>query len=99
MLRITTQKIGTGLRLKLDGKLSGPWLAELERAWSELAKPARNGCVIVDITEVTHIDPDGRRLLEQMHQRGVKLTGCGIMIRDIIQQIELSAGASKARPH
>jgi len=98
LLKITIEKTGAALRLKLDGKLSGPWVAELEKAWSELAEAARNGSTIVDLTEVTHIDAEGRRLLAEMHQQGAKLRGCGIMIRDIIEQIELSARASKTKP-
>ena len=33
MLRITTSDIGEKVTLKLEGKLSGPWVEEFERCW------------------------------------------------------------------
>lgn len=95
MLKITVENTGKTIRLQLDGELSGPWVAELERTWSGLAKDALHSCTLIDLTEITHMNAEGRRLLEQMVQQGAKLKGCGIMTRNIIQQIELSAEASK----
>ena len=56
--------------VKLEGKLCGPWVEELQRFWS--ATPA-NHSARVDLEEVTYVDQKGRELLWQMEKQGASL--------------------------
>jgi len=86
MLRITFQEDPEGITVKLEGKLSGPWVEELERSWAE--HPARpSGQVTVDLSDVTYIDPKGKRLLARMMGKGIYLQGTQLMTRYIIDEI------------
>ena len=86
MLRITFQDDLEGTTVKLEGKLSGPWVDELERSWTEHPSDASRQ-VTVDLSDVTYIDPEGKRLLARMMGKGVYLQGTQLMTRYIIDEI------------
>ncbi len=88
MLKITAT-IGEGYqKLVLEGKLTDPWLSELERAWDEMRTPQGAKAVVVDLKDVTVISERGERLLKQMMVDGAKFNCCrGIFTRHVIQRL------------
>jgi len=86
MLRITVDNDGGFCRLKLAGKLRGPWVPEMEKAWrSALCSPAKE--IEIDIKEVTTVDDDGRELLVSMHQAGARLVAQGVEMTALVEEI------------
>jgi hypothetical protein len=69
MLRITMQETGEGVRLLLEGKLGGPWVAEMERAYSASA----GKLIALDLKGLTGADAAGRNLIAYMQRHGVAL--------------------------
>src|SRR6266446_10559736 len=61
MLRITTQNSAEGVHLVLEGKLSGPWVPELARAFREAVSGGTPA--VVDLSGLTGADAAGRDLL------------------------------------
>jgi ABC-type transporter Mla MlaB component len=60
--------------LRLEGRLVGPWVDELERACVEaLAKASSVG---LDLADVSFIDRAGVALLQRLGERGVALRNC-----------------------
>lgn len=92
MLKITIDEKDQLTSIRLEGKLAGPWVGELERVWSASRRKPEGGDfsmdISVDISEVTFIDPEGRQLLARMYGDGVKLRVSGCMNRSIVEQIE-----------
>lgn len=86
MLKITFQDAPGSTKVKLEGKLSGPWVEELERSWTEHS-PRASEHVIIDLSDVTYIDPEGKRLLARMVDRGVCFEGTHLMTRYVIDEI------------
>ncbi len=72
--------------LQVSGRLAEDWVEELEKSWGE-HKTKR-----VDLCGVSFVDPAGRRLLEKMHREGAKFTACGLLVREVVDQI---TGGSK----
>lgn len=66
MLKITLQKSDAGLTFRLDGRLSGEWVAELERVWMEQKRNPSPGKVVLDLREVTFASDKGTSLLKQI---------------------------------
>ena len=86
MLRITVDNDGDFCRLKLAGKLGGPWVPEMEKAWrSALCSPAKE--IEIDIKEVTAVDDDGRKLLTSMHRAGARLVAQGVAMTALLEEI------------
>jgi len=86
MLRITIDPEGGATRLRLEGRLAGPWVEELDRCWRE-AGGAQQDHVVVDLSGVTFIEPEGKELLTRMWQQGVKLHAVGCLTKCIVDEI------------
>lgn len=91
MLRITPRDQDTGLTLVLEGKLAGPWVAELAQAWSSWQGRTDPARAVLDMKGVAFIDEAGRELLARIHDEGAGLVGSGCYVGPIIQSI-LSGG-------
>jgi hypothetical protein len=86
MLRITVHQDGALCRLKLAGRLGGPWVAETEHAWfSALCSTSKR--IEIDMRDVTGVDGAGRELLAVMHQAGAHLVAEGVEMTALIEEI------------
>lgn len=88
MLRITVQTEAGKTVLKLDGKITGPWVKELEGCWEMLRRVQAGKVMVVDLTNVSFINAAGSQLLERMHGEGAELLGEGPLTRSIVEEIE-----------
>lgn len=86
MLRITIQESGQGSTFKLEGKIAGPWVRELEQSWTATAA-APGRAVIIDLSDVTFIDCAGKSLLARMHKSGATLIACSPLNQSIVDEI------------
>lgn len=84
MLRITIQPSSNGTTLKLEGKVSGPWVQDLERFWQRVRENALHRPVRVDMTSVLLVDWDGSRVLKGMQEDGAELMGEDSFIKSMI---------------
>ena len=84
MLRVTVQNETDPKVIRVEGKLAGPAVAELEDCWS---KSLADGPFVVDLRSVTFASADGRDLLTRMHRAGAKLMSSGTMMNAIVEQI------------
>ncbi|MGH9764720.1 MAG: STAS domain-containing protein [Blastocatellia bacterium] len=87
MLRIDIRRDGSATAFVLEGKLVGPWVAELENCWNESAAGVASQ-ISVDLTGVSFIDSKGRDLLAQMRRQGAKLAASGCLTMAIVNAIE-----------
>ena len=62
MLRITLDDGAEKVRLKLEGNLVGPWVAELEEVWQAAQSTLAGRSLSVDVTAVGHVDSAGKYL-------------------------------------
>jgi ABC-type transporter Mla MlaB component len=88
MLRISVQTEGNVTALELEGKLSGPWVAELESCWRAAMAKAAGALIRVHLRAVSYIDAAGKELLAEMHRQGVELLASGCMTRAIVAEIK-----------
>jgi ABC-type transporter Mla MlaB component len=87
MLRISAEAGLQRVTLRLEGRLTGIWVKELEDAWRE-AESTRNGRpLFLDCSAVDHVDQAGEYLLALAAWRGVQLTASGIAMRELCRKI------------
>jgi anti-anti-sigma regulatory factor len=91
VMRITLVPESKPPTLKLEGKLSGPWVNELQHSWNEIRQSDHLPKVAVDLTEVTFVSPEGKQLLEAMFQQGADLRSRSLMTQFILGQIKNNA--------
>ena len=83
MLRIThTQGHDSVLILRLEGKLLGPWVAELARSCDEFTCPPDR--LRLDLSSVTFVDGPGVALLRDLLGRGVSLAACSGLVAELL---------------
>ena len=99
MMKITFCKNSESTMLKLEGKLAGPWVNELEKAWRAFSPTATPEHLVVNLSDVTFVDDDGRKLLAEMHKAGAELIGDGLMTRFTIERIKQGRNGDKSKGH
>jgi anti-anti-sigma regulatory factor len=94
MFRATVEHDGELVTLRIEGRLSGPCLPELENCWRQMMNGNGSRRCVVDLKEVTFISSQGKQLLERLCRAGAQLTGNGLMTRAVVEQITESAGVA-----
>jgi hypothetical protein len=83
MLRITaTRRRDSTPVLRLEGKLVGPWVAELSRVFGDMPYPPAR--LSLDLSAVTFADRAGLELLRDLLRRGAALAGCSGFIAAVL---------------
>ena len=98
MLKITQQRdaASESASFMLEGRLAGPWVAELETCWRQMAVSQR-GRTVIELTGVTFVDAEGKALLIQMWQQGAQLHAVGCLTRCIVEEITKAGRAGSSR--
>ena len=69
MLRISVNQNQKLCIVKLEGKLAGLWVAELERVWLSLLLEMNSTPISLDLRDLNFADKGGRNLLRQIHMQ------------------------------
>ncbi len=67
VLKITLEENPDTVVLKLEGRLAGPWAAELGRLWAEKAAVVTRKKLLLDLRETTFADARGIRILRAIY--------------------------------
>jgi anti-anti-sigma regulatory factor len=67
MLKITIQESDKAIEIKLEGRVAGPWAAELSRAWMETAPQLGQRNLLIDLRNVTYSDAIGKQALQEIY--------------------------------
>jgi hypothetical protein len=68
-LRISISENENAVGLTLEGRLVGPWVAELDRAWQEASAMLHGRPVRLDLRNVTYSDAGGKRSLRHIFEQ------------------------------
>lgn len=76
-MKITTKEHSERVTLKLEGRIVGPWAAELDHYWQQITPALRAKSVSLDLRDTTFADADGIRILRAIYAetRAEILTG------------------------
>ena len=97
MLRVTVETFGTALRLKVEGRLIGPWVPELEQSWRRLIRRSPGVDLIVDLTDTEFVDLAGTYLLSLMYRSGIQLRANSPYMKCVVAEITEKARAEHSK--
>jgi len=98
MLRITADDKPRVLSFRLEGRLEGAWVQELEKCWRGLVARAGTPALRVDLTGVTFVDAAGKAQLTAMHLQGAEFVADDCLTRAIVSEIvEEDTGGATSR--
>jgi hypothetical protein len=80
VLKITSQETDQLVSMKLEGRIAGPWVAELDRTWRSLAPALKSRRLVVDLRDVSYVEPEGRRVLAEIYGK----TGAEFRTRSLL---------------
>ena len=72
---------------RLEGRLAGPWVQELERCWVSTVGMKKRHPLSVDLSAVIYVDSEGKDLLKKLHQQGAKLVASGCLTSCLVDEI------------
>ncbi len=72
-------------------------MEEVERAWRAEAGSSKDKYLQIDLSGVTSIDAQGKKLLAQMYEGGVDLVAGTLMTRHIVEEITRDQSGPKRR--
>jgi anti-anti-sigma regulatory factor len=74
VLRITVEENSEAIVLKLEGRLTGPWVEELDRVWEQTAPALNKKKLSLDLRETTFADAGGIQILKAIYsQTGARI--------------------------
>jgi hypothetical protein len=68
-LRITIEQTELATLLTLEGRVAGPWAAELGRVWVEKAPLLALTKLSIDLCNVIYADEDGKSVLKDIYSQ------------------------------
>ena len=77
-LKITVHERESSIEVTLEGRLAGPWVAELSRAWRETAPRLESKTLTLNLRDLTYSNEDGKQVLREI----VAPTRAEILTRD-----------------
>ncbi len=96
MLKITLAQEAEPTTLKLEGKLTGPWVGELKRVWKDITATQEPQSVLVDLSDVHFIDSEGKKLLAWMLGQGAELGSNTLLTQFILHRIRHESNGNHA---
>jgi anti-anti-sigma regulatory factor len=97
MMRITVLDGKAELRLMVEGKLTGPYIPELESAWNQARQEAGRRPIVVDLSGVSSIDPAAEAALTAMVSEGARLRAKGLYFTCIAKRLMNRARKERTR--
>jgi hypothetical protein len=88
VLRITIDDEAMVQRWTLQGRLSGPWVAQLKSNWEKSHGANGHRKYVVDVSGVTFVDLDGERVLAAMIKDGAEFIATGVYTKHVLHMLE-----------
>ena len=88
MLRITILDEASEQRWVLQGRISGPWVAQLRSNWKESTAANGHAKRVVDLNGVTLVDLDGEKVLCAMMKDGAEFVATGVYMKHLVETLE-----------
>jgi hypothetical protein len=85
MFKISIVDTRTQRKLVVEGKLSEPWVAELGTTWRDASRDLDGRKVIIDLSSLTVISPEGEDAIFDLMKQGAKFSCAGILTRHVLK--------------
>jgi hypothetical protein len=87
MLKISIRDTPSQRRLLIEGKLIGPWAAELARVWRHATADLNGRALIIDAGGLTAITEDGENVLLELMKEGASFRSSGVFTKQVLKRL------------
>jgi hypothetical protein len=74
-------------RLMLEGRLVRPWTTDVEAAWETAGQQLDGRKLVVDLTNITFISPDGESTLFKLMRDGATFSCKDVLTKHVLKQL------------
>jgi anti-anti-sigma regulatory factor len=99
MLRISVIESPAAQTMVLEGKLTEPYISELELAWKKARQANGSRKLVIDLRNATFIDYHGECALLHMKREGAQFIACGISTTHQLEQLGIACTGRTCRDH
>jgi hypothetical protein len=86
MFRISIADTPSRRTLIVEGTFVGPWVAELGRTWKNASQELDRRELVIELTNVTAISPEGEHAIFDLMKKGAKFTRGGLLTSHMVKQ-------------
>ena len=97
MLKISIIEGHTQRRLIVEGRLVGPWVAELRGACEKANTDLFGRKLVIDMKHVSAISQEGESVLFELIQQGVKFRCRGVFTKHVFKQVARRANGNPGK--
>ena len=97
MLKITITDSSDQQLWSLEGRLVGPWAAELKSRWKEARHVGDERSRIVELIEVTSIDRNGEAVLAEIMNQGVEFIAGDVYTKHLLRNLRSELKGSRMK--
>jgi hypothetical protein len=97
MLKISIIEGQTERRLIVEGKLVGPWAAELRGTCEKANADLFGRKLFIDMRHLTAISQEGENVLLELIQKGVKFRCDGVFTKHVLKQVARRANCNSGK--
>jgi anti-anti-sigma regulatory factor len=87
MMKITCNRNEEMVMLKLEGRLVGKYVEELNACWLAASDSQDGLRICLDLSEVTFVDGDGKNALALIHNAGIEILATNVLTKFIVEEI------------
>ena len=87
MLKISILDTPSQCRLMIEGKLIGPWAAELARVWRQATADPNGRALIIDVKGLTAISEDGENVVLDLMKEGASFRSSGVFTKQVLKRM------------
>jgi anti-anti-sigma regulatory factor len=97
MIKISKKESEEGrtVELKIEGKICGAWAQEFKQTCLQILG-GNVQQLVLDFSSVTSIDREGLNLLKKVDCPRIKIVGCNLFLKDLIQGTKLKQSKVEA---
>jgi hypothetical protein len=87
MFKISIADMPSRRTLLVEGTLTGAWVAELGTSCRSASQDLGERKLVVDLTNVTAISPEGENALFDLMKKGVNFCSSGVLTKHVLKQL------------
>jgi hypothetical protein len=87
MFRISIADTPSRRTLVVEGTLIGAWVPELGTTWRSASQDLAGRKLVIDLTNVTVISPQGEDVLFDLMKKEVSFFSSGVLTRHVLKQL------------
>jgi len=87
MFRISTVDKPSRRTLVVEGRLVGPWVAELHKSWSNASQELGGRKLVIDLSSLTGISREGEDAIFNLMKKGARFSCAGVLMSHVLKQL------------